>query len=240
MSSLTLKATVAQVPFGNRSIEGLLLETGKFAIAISQVASLNLIPPNRSLKQLEILLGMVFQSHQKAKTSLHPKAVNIISLLDFEKLLAKLDRSGNTTAQALRDMLVGLSLQQIFCDAFGVTFEAAERQAWLKNRILGKVTRREFTDSVKDWLVNNPEVSDNTRKFLYSNCSEAVNRALFGSTAKKLVSDRGYPEGSPTRDCLTDKELHQLDRIEGFAMKLIDKHNTYPLEAVKDALEFFS
>ena len=84
------------------------------------------------------------------------------------------------------------------------------------------------------------DVSQNTRIFLYTNCTEAVNKSLFGLPAKKLVISRGFNEITPTRDCLTAKELKQLDHVETFAMKLIDKQDVYPLEAVKDALEFYS
>ena len=79
-----LTATVTKVPFGKSLvIDGLLLADGNFAIAVPQLQELNFVPPNRSLKQLETLLGIRFSSHQKVRTSLNSKAVNSISLEDL-------------------------------------------------------------------------------------------------------------------------------------------------------------
>ena len=149
MSEAVKKAIVAKVQFGTSEIDGLLFEDGSYGVAIPQMADLNLIPPNRSQKQLESLLSMVFQAPQKAKTELHPKAVNTISLLDFEKALAKLDRAGNVKAQEFRDGLVGLSLHQLFCDAFGIKFEAEQRQEWLEERFKTKKDFRPLTAQLK-------------------------------------------------------------------------------------------
>jgi hypothetical protein len=107
VSSKGMKAEIAQVPIGNRSIEGLMAEDGIFGIAMPQLVSHDLAPPNRSLKQLNKLYSTAFQSHQW-RTTLNPKAVNVILLPDFEQLLRKLDKTGNKAAEQLVDDLVGL------------------------------------------------------------------------------------------------------------------------------------
>lgn len=73
------KAVVATVKIGHIELEGLMLPNGDYAIAMSQIAGLNLIPPNRSFKQLKPLTGMNFPSHQKVRSELHPKGINVIS-----------------------------------------------------------------------------------------------------------------------------------------------------------------
>ena len=97
-----LTAVVSPVPIGNLSIEGLLLQDGSYGVAVSQIVALQFVPPNRSLKQLETLLGMVFQSHLKVKTILNPKVVNAIALKDFEILTFELVLRGNSSAIAKR------------------------------------------------------------------------------------------------------------------------------------------
>ncbi|MCC5616625.1 hypothetical protein LC605_16405 [Nostoc sp. CHAB 5836] len=143
--TLTLSANITKVQIGFLEIDGLMDENGDYYVAIPQLVDVELIPPNRSSKQLEALLNTGFQSHVnfnfvKLKTELHPKAVNSLPLREFEILLARLDRKGNIKAQELRDTLVGLSLHQLFCDAFGIKFEQDDRQNWLKARILTKST----------------------------------------------------------------------------------------------------
>lgn len=144
-----IAAVVTQVPIGNTSVEGLMTEDGQYAIAFSQLQVIDLVPPNRSLKQLEALLGISFQSHRKVKTALNPKPVNAIDLIDFEKLLRVLDRKGNKHAQLIVDSLVGLSLHQLFCDAFGIKFEKEERQQYLAQRMQH---RQHFHPYLTRWL----------------------------------------------------------------------------------------
>jgi hypothetical protein len=60
---------------------------------------------------------------------------NALSLKDFETLIVELSFEGNKTAQLMSRALIGLSLNQIFSDSFGVVFEKAERQSYLASRI---------------------------------------------------------------------------------------------------------
>lgn len=237
MSDSITKAEVTTVKMGSLEVQGLLFPDGTFGIAIPQLVDLNLIPPNRSLKQLEALHSISFQSHQKAKTVIHPKSVNVISLIDFEKLLAKLDRSGNKDAQNFRDALVGLSLTQLFSDAFGVKFEAEERQGYLKARLQGKVARRSLTDAIRDYCLRN-EPSENYCKFIYSNVSDCLNRGLLGKTSKQLCEELKIDKDR-LRDAFNEQTLKNIDYLEQNALKLIDRRNVEPMEAMKEALALY-
>jgi len=152
-----MKAVVTKVNLFGTEVEGLMLPDGSFGVAFAQAAEINLVPPNRSLKQLNALLGTDFQSHQ-TKSELNPKAVNYLTLNEFELLIRKLDRKGNKVAQDLTDNLVGLSLVQLFSDAFGVKFEKAERQQWVDLR---QQHRDLFRAKFTDWLkADNPNRKD--------------------------------------------------------------------------------
>ncbi len=156
---MTIKAEIATVAFGPLTIEGLMSEDGEFGVAIPQAVDLNLIPPNRSLKQLKALLGEGFQSHgvQKWTTPLHPKAVNVLTLEAFQDLIRAMDKRGNPAAAAFVDALFGLSLQQIFADAFGQKFEAEDRQRWLTTRLTTKHDFRPLTDQLKAHGFESPQ-----------------------------------------------------------------------------------
>ena len=179
------------------------------------------------------MLGMTFQSHQKAKTELHPKAVNTIGLLDFEKLLRVLDRQGNKSAQELSDALIGLALTQLFSDSFGIKFEAEDRQKYLETRMAGKVTRRTLTDSI-DSYVQTHAVSVNYGHWIYSNVSDCLNLGLFGKKASKLCVERGCKKDG-LRDTHDEITLARIDKIEAVAMIQID-NGMEPIEAMKFTL----
>ena len=231
MSIIT--ANVAQIKFGTIEIEGLMFSDGSFGVAIPQLEKLNLVPPNRSLKQLESLLGLGFPTHQKVKTTLNSKAVNTINLIDFEKVLRSLDRKGNKLAQELRDSLVGLSLTQLFSDSFGVKFEADDRQKYLETRMAGKVTRSTLTDSI-DSYVQTHAVSVNYGHWIYSNVSDCLNLGLFGKKASKLCIERGCNKNE-LRDTHDEVTLARIDKIEAVAMIQID-NGMEPIEAMKFTL----
>lgn len=57
MATEILKATVTNVQIGNMSVEGLKLETGEYAIAQQQVASLFQLRTKDVSKTIKLLLG---------------------------------------------------------------------------------------------------------------------------------------------------------------------------------------
>ena len=114
MTQKRKKAVVTTVKVGHIEFEGLMLPNSSYAIAISQLDALCLIRQNKASKDLKALLGNSFQL-DKTISELNPRAVNIISLSDFKKLLIKLE---NKPAQDLRDELIGLSFKQVLSEAF--------------------------------------------------------------------------------------------------------------------------
>lgn len=147
-----LKAEVTPVKFGdNFSMPGLMDEEGEYYVAVPQLVEKDLVPPNRSGKQLEALLGKAFPSHQivKLKTDINSKGVNAIPLEMFGTLVAELAFKGNVNAQIVMRVLVKESLHQLFCDAFGVKQTAEDRQKRLTARFNVKHDFRPLTDQLQ-------------------------------------------------------------------------------------------
>ena len=74
-----LTAIVSPVPIGNRSIEGLLLQDGTYAIAVPQICSIFQFDTNQASRDLKAILGAGFQ-FLKARTTLNSKAVLTTSI----------------------------------------------------------------------------------------------------------------------------------------------------------------
>lgn len=230
------KAKVALIDFGVFSIEGLLLgfEGDKrpvFGIGVSQVAALFSIPPKNISRTLKRLLGEGFQ-FLRASSELHPKKVNYISLETFERVILRLTINGNETAIEMSEMLIGLSLQQRFCDGFGVKFELEERNLWCKARGDGKRTRRTLTDSIQDYIRENG--SSCPPHFLYANCTNQIYKALWGMEAKELEANLGCGRHE-SRDHMTSDQLKVLDRAEARVMEFIDEDKLHPTKGAVDA-----
>jgi|GEM_PF-1258606 len=238
--SLVLEAAVTKVKVSFLEIDGLMDETGSYYIAAPQLVDIDLIPPNRSEKQLESLLNSNSQSHfelnfVKLKTPLHPKAVNAIPLKNFEVLLARLDRKGNVKAQELRDALVGLSLHQLFCDAFGIKFEQEDRQNWLRVRMQTKETFWFMGSAIDAYYKANPRIE----KFPgqnYSQPFDALNLGLFGKKSKKIKEILNIGKNQLNRDHFGEKSLKRIEMIQRIAEAQMCYHNLKPVEAVKSAL----
>lgn len=227
-----MKAYVTQVQIGNLTIDGLMDEGGQYWVAIPQLAALNLVRRGMSLKRLEDRLGLGFPSGKKMNTELNSRAVNAISITDFERLLAKLDRAGNKIAQDLRDDLVGLSLHQLYSDAFGVRFEAENRQLWLTDRLGGREIRRTLTDSIRDYLASNGK---GDARGYYAQITNQIYLGIFGMDANQIRTALSVTEGDATRDYLNPKELRTIATVEEVVMNLVDE-GTNPFEAVVQAL----
>ena len=228
------KALVSQVPIGNLSIEGLMDAHGDFYVSVSQVSELFQLPKNHATRDAKALLGKGFQL-PKLSSELNPKQVNVLTLEQFSLVMLELAFKGNEVAQNMSLDLAGLSLTQLFSDSFGKRFEADDRQAYLVARASSKVTRRTLTDAIKDYIELNG-VTGNRAKFMYANVSDALNRGLFGHTAKSLCEHFKCPKNE-LRNHWDTHQLRMLERVEDFAMELIDDDNLDPMSAINKSLD---
>jgi hypothetical protein len=117
-------------------------------LIVPQLSEIFQFAKDHASRDLKAILGEGFQ-FAKMKTKLHPKAVNAIRLVDFERLVFELSLKGNTQAQLIARSLIGLSLQQLLCDAFGLKFEQEDRQQWLAQR---QAHLKSFHPHLTQWL----------------------------------------------------------------------------------------
>ncbi len=216
MSSLTRIAVITQVPIGKGSIEGVRFVDTKeveFGIAVVQVASQFQFDTNQASRKLKSLLGKDFQ-FDKARTEINPKAVNVLTLIQYERVLRLLDRAGNKQAQSVVDDLIGLSLHQIFCDAFDLEFEKRDRQDWLENRQNTKESYRELTDALKGYGFNE---SDQYRNFVF------------------MMQSRLDIE-TKTRDLQTTQKLRMLDKTQVKLAMMIKEQKLDPYKALNQMI----
>lgn len=216
------KAYVFPVPFGPITIEGLQFPKGDFGIGLSQVAELGLIPPNRSLNQLKALTGLSFQSHHKAKSELHPKAINAISLDDLEEIQKWALLQGNPAAIQLAVDCTGFTFAQMFADAVGIQMDAEERQNWWEVREETKARRRKETDGFQAHGI-------------------ATNKNVpYAKWTLDLYSAAGLPRERYMKDKLSAAENIKLSSIEemvGLALlKNPQKHPNQVIEEVVDMI----
>ena len=128
----------------------------------------------------------------------------------------------------------------MFCDAFGIKFDAEDRQNYLKARMAGIKTRRTLTDEIKDWLEANGIINHHKQTYYYSSVSDMCNEAVLGMVAKDIRSRRNIPEQGKVRDYLTEAELKSIDFLEQLAMKLMIKKRLNPIEAMQQAIDLNS
>lgn len=152
---MSLSAEITQVSFGAFEIDGLMDEKGGYYVAVPQVAALFQFDTNQASRKVKALLDKGFR-FATFKTKLNPKAVNAIPIQEFEKLLLELVLKGNPKAIELSRALIGLSLHQLFSDAFGIKFEVADRQRWLACRFNTKHDFRPLTDQLQSYGFKEP------------------------------------------------------------------------------------
>ena len=241
------RAEIAEIDFGSFKILGLLLQDATFAVAVSQIAELFQLDKTIATRELKALLGADLQL-DKVASKVHPKAVNCISLSQFETVIAELSfnplqKNGNPRytantvriAQSFARLSIGMTLQQRFSDAFGIKFDKEDRDAWFKAREIGIFERNNLTDGILRYIKANPDRSEAYQKFVYANCSDALNLALTGQKAKYWRDSLGLASNG-LRDVWSEKMLDRLKTLEELAGRKIDK-GLEPLEAVKAAIE---
>lgn len=136
---MSIKAQVTAVQVGIHTVEGLMAEGGRFGVAVPQYADIFETSRNTASRDLKRLLAKVSQTSielEQWKTPFNQKAVNVIPLESWSRLIVELAISGNEKAiEILRD-LNDLGWHQLFCDAFHVKFTEEDRQNFLRERQL--------------------------------------------------------------------------------------------------------
>jgi hypothetical protein len=229
----TKSAHVTDVSIGNLTVEGLMYEDGTFAIAIPQISKLfpESIGQNQATRTVKYALGKRSEdiSIDKAKTRLHSKAVNTITLDMFEILVFELAMAGDVLAQNFLRILFGLTLKQIWSDAFKVKFEAEDRQAEITSRQTGKDIFKRLMLVVQTHLHSQGK---NDPGHYYAQLVNKIYRGLFGMEAKELRDVRSVDKSALTRDHFTARELSVLSRVEDGVMFMIQHMGKEPFEAV--------
>ncbi len=185
------------------------------------------------------MLGKGFQFVRSA-SELNPKKVNILLLEDFGKLVNAIARSQDKAyekareiAFAIQDASVTTTLEMAYDISFQNKQKLEDYQAKHEARVQGKVTRRTLTNAIRDYInANADDLSPNYPKFVYTNCSDCVNKLIFGRSAKKL---REQWDCTDLRQAMTIEELMIVDGVERLAITLIDDQGYEPLSAVKAA-----
>lgn len=227
----SIKAQIAPVNLGHLQIEGLLGGDSKFYVAVPQIAERFQFDKNQASRSLKALLGNGFQ-FAKGLTPLNPKAVNIVTIDQFHRILVELAIKGNVLAQEVLKDLSALGLHQLFCDAFGIQLDAEDRAAWLQLRIESKNLFWELTGQIKVWLQDRecsaPEFT------YYSNAFDCINLQLFGKKSKAIREELlvSSPDGL-TRDHFGVKALRNIGIVQTGAARMMAKESVKPTEAIK-------
>ena len=162
-----------------------------------------------------------------------PYKVNILTIESFSKLLRLVS---NPKADLLGDALAGYSLRKIFSRSFGVKFTDEDAENWIAARFVGIEKRNQWTDAIKVWTLK-PGVSENARKWVYSQVSDRLNKALTGKSAKEWTEKLGC-DSSTLRNYWNDRHLDTIADIEKHATKVLTKTGCTPMEALEAAIEF--
>jgi hypothetical protein len=189
---MILKANVATVKFGHISCQGLLTETGVEAISIPQANLLISFSASNNVasRDLKRIFGHEFNP-SKVKVEGLRQLINCLTLPEFERLLFELALMGNPQAIAISRSLIGLSLKQLWADAFNQNFGEKERQEFLKLwqevREMARVSHSAFQNSCKRYGYNASAVHDAMTVLIFGDTAEQAR-------AKALVEDTLDPE----------------------------------------------
>lgn len=237
---MTIKASVATVKLGTIEFDGLLLSDGSFGISVPQANQLLVFSPsnNTASRDLKRILGEGF-SPSKVKIENVKQLINSIPLLDFESVVFELSLKGHQKAIAFSRTLIGLSLHQLYADAFGLKFESEDRQKYLKERLAGIEKRKDICDhAIDQYLETHPEVNK-VPQYVFINFSDALNRLLTGYPAKYWREKFGLENNDQLRDMWGHPHLERIRNVETLASVYIEHEKMNAVEAVKKAVTEF-
>ncbi len=224
----TQKAQVTEIQFGHFSFEGLLLPDGIFAIASTQVSDILELRKSDASRNIKTLLGKDFKL-RKSATEITKNKIQVLTLEEFTLVIQAAAKKGNPVAINFAVMMMGLALEQLFCDAFNIRFEKEERQLWLKERQEGKGCRRSFTDAIK-YLGEQGEGIDYAymTMAIYTGCN----------LRERYLAYKAVNTDNKFRDTLTPDELKVVSKTEERAADFIMVDKLGYKEAIVKAVRY--
>lgn len=237
--STVIKAIRAILPLGDQDLDIFQMPNGEHLISQSHTCLAVNKPPKRMVQLAnsdkgQILIQSGFKKGLKVAVE-GSKPVNLVSLeVAFQFWVLELS-IGNQEALALVVACGVESLERRADAAFNIQRSEEERNERFIIRRDGIVSRSFWTDTI-DAYMRQEEVSDAYKRFIYLNVSDAVNKAILGTTAKKYRESLGLPDGVSARDYLTTEQLKQIDTIEKAAGMRVKRDGLCPKQALKDVI----
>lgn len=187
-----IKAVRATITLGDIDLDVYQLPNGKYFLSLTQIAETLSVKHSRLAQFRELDLAQTlypqgFADDGFVRIDGTTKNVKIISLDDVSKYWTiAAFQNKNLQAIALLAASQTEALERRADTAFNIIRSEEERNQRFIARKDGILQRHFWTDCIKWWLDNNPQVSENTRKFIYPQVSDRLNRALFGMSAAQI------------------------------------------------------
>ena len=238
MNNSTTKAVRATIYLGVIPLEVFQLPSGEYILSQAQVCeAVGKHPSSISefvrSKSPEALPYKGLQN-RKTRVADSDKPINAVPIELATAYWTKEALSVNISAIQLLGACAAEAIERRADAAFGVQRKEEDRQAFMKARMAGKVTRRSFTDAIADYLDRHSELSEDCRKWIYVNSSDAVNLTVFNRRAWELCDERSADKHY-LRDSFTQQELLLVQEVEDVAMRLVDRDDIHPPTAVRQA-----
>lgn len=243
---MTIKAVRAKIKLGDIDLDVFQLPGGEYRYSQTQafisIADEDYDTQQAAKRYIQIctskkaqhLAVPTLQTYEKTKIEGENQIVKLISQADIMSFWAMAAFLGHTKALGLL-MACGIEALERRADAaFGVVRDEKERNARMEARFKGKVARRALTDVIKDYM-DSHELSDNYKRWIFTLCSDHLNKIILGAKAKQAREFYQIPESSLLRNHIPVAALRELELTEEMAARLIEERDIEPLEAVKQA-----
>jgi hypothetical protein len=235
----TIKAERVVIELGSSPINVYQLPDGSYRLSGRNVTDAieeddKTLPRFYGVKSLKDLPGACLESG-KISAGKEGSPFIPVEIKDAAVYWGHCSQKGNALASAILVACAIESIERRADKAFGKTRSEEEYNDRMKARIEGMVVRRSLCDVIKEYILRHPELSENTTKWLYKNTTDAIYKAIFDRTKKKLAEDLKAEDPKKFRNSLNAKELKEVERMEETVMRLIEDCDTHPLEAVVEA-----
>ncbi len=245
------KAHKTMVRIGTAEIEGYLSSDGKtFGMSQTQVIVLSGVTKDTSQaskRYIEIsktnvaktLVPSGFVVHRKVEIEGQSERVNLVELESVSPFLTVCLALGHIDAARPLALFSGAMLHQLFCDAFGLKFEVAERQEYLRQRMESKDFYFDLSGEISSWYDRTKATRTQPLERYFSNTFDAINIGLFDKKSKKIREELGVNASNQLiRDYFNNEALRRITQIQSIAAnQMRSNKDLRPVDAVKLALK---